>query len=73
MKHEGGSILALVGLGKGKGGGGDDSGDSDLDDIAQDMLDAVEDGDAKALTLVLKRLVACKGDEADEVEESEES
>lgn len=42
---------------------------SDIDDAAQDMLDAIKDGDAKALGLALKRAVACCGDEDDSDEE----
>jgi DNA-binding GntR family transcriptional regulator len=50
------------------GKGGDSSGSSESEEAAQDILDAMKDGDPKALDLALKRhYELCKG-ETDEVE-----
>jgi hypothetical protein len=44
----------------------EESGDSDHEDMAQDMIDAVKDGDAKALALVIGRICSSYEDDSDE-------
>ncbi len=48
----------------------EESGGSDHEDMAQDMLDAVKDGDVKALALVIGRI--CSSYENDEEDSDEE-
>ncbi len=56
----------VLGIPKDKGS---DPGGSDMEDTAQDLLDAVKDGDVKALALVLERL---KGDSGEPDEDDSE-
>ncbi len=62
----------VLGMPKAKGSEPPSMG-SDIDDAAQDMLDAIKDGDASALGLALKRAVACCGDDySDDKDDSDE-
>ncbi len=58
--------IEMLGMPKAKGS--EPSG-SDIDDAAQDILDAIKDGDASALGLALKRAYECCSEGEDDSEE----
>lgn len=61
---------AEIVLGVPKGKDSEPGGGSDLDDVAQDMLDAIADKDVKALALAIRRgHEVCAGYEDDSDEE----
>ncbi len=50
-----------------------DAGGTDLEDVAQDMLDAIKDNDVKALALAIRRgHEVCESDYGDDEEETDE-